>query len=183
MGMEAGVPRVKSRRQQWREQPDADPDSLQRSWGDVNKARVVFCLAAAGILPTALFWLWIGLEPDDFAAPIVTGIVFSAFAMTWFVGAGSLFLFWLGQTHGVVERFNCLALCATLSFFMPLVVLLVAVGLSPSQTGADFIMWVIFGAGFGGLVVSPLGLIGGWILWRIAIRPAARPLKEIAEVF
>jgi hypothetical protein len=169
-------------RRRWSEPPKENEDSLQRAWSAVSKTRMVFGLVAAGIFPSLLFWaiisLLIGMSSGDF----VTALVSIGFMAIWYIGVGSLFLSWLGRRYGVIERFNCLALCTTLAFFVPLIIWLIEIALDPADALAD--VWKsILGAGLIGLVATPLGLVGGWFLWRFAIRPAARPLKEIAEVF
>jgi hypothetical protein len=168
-------------RRRWSEPPETNQDSLQRAWSAVNKARVVFGLAAAGLFPAAIWWTWVGLAADAQISSGLAVAVSTGVAVIWFVGMGTLFLFWLGRRCGVVERFNCLALCATLAFAMPLVVVIIEIGLSPTEALAGNVS-TLLGAAAIGLIFAPLGLFGGWFLW-FAIRPAARPLKEIAEVF
>lgn len=163
-------------RRRWQERSQTNEDSFQRAWPDVKKERVAFGFAIAGILPTAAKWLWLHLTLNVGTA----GLSPASFAISWFVGAGSGFLFWLGRRYSVIERFNCLALCTSLAFFMPVVVALIELCLS--SAAADF-LWLSLGAAIAGVVIAPLGLVGGWFLWRFAIRPAARPLQEIAEVF
>jgi hypothetical protein len=182
--MEVGTLKTKSRRQQWRERPEESADSLKRAWLAVNKARMVFGLAGAPIFPCAVFWIWAGLQTDIglIGELILTSFISTALGMCWFIGVGSLFLTWLGRRYGVVERFNCLALCATLTFSMPLVSAFIGFGIGPLPDVTES-LGIILASAISGLTLAPLGMIGGWVLWRIAIRPAARPLQEIAEVF
>jgi hypothetical protein len=173
-----------SRRQQWHERPDERTDSLQRAWRDVNKARVVFGLGLAPIFPSAISWTWTGLTTDnvDIDDFIFTSIVSTGLGMCWCIGVGSLFLLWLGRTYGLVGRFNCLALCGTLTFSMPLVTSLIAFSTGPHRSITENV-GTILGSAVIGLGLAPLGIFGGWVLWRIAIRPAAVPVQEMAEIF
>jgi hypothetical protein len=183
MGMETTPPRIKSRRQYYRERPDTPAQPLQRSWRDVNKARMLVGLASAAAIPSAVycFLLAVTLELSSevlFWAGLLTAIL----ALSWFIGLGSLFLAWLGRSSGIIGRFNCLALCATLSFFTPLLFTLVGTALSEPVDFNEGLDRIIAGT-FCGLLFGPLGLFSGWILWRIAIRPTLAPIEEMVEVF
>lgn len=183
-GDEIGTPRHKSRRQQWREREDDDADSLHRAWPAVNKARVVLGLGAAPTVPCVAFWFWIGFSHDfaEIRNLIASSITSTGLAMCYFIGVGSAFMLWLGRTYGVVARFNCLALGASLTFSMPPlnVVIDLISGPRPDNTGS---LLAMLSAVTLGLVLVPFGIFGGWMLWRIAIRPASVPLKEMAEIF
>jgi|AraplaMF_Col_mMF_1032025.scaffolds.fasta_scaffold00492_11 predicted membrane channel-forming protein YqfA (hemolysin III family) len=182
MGIETAPQRQKSRRQQWRERPDED--SLQRAWREVRKASVVFGLAVASLPPAAPFVALLGFaSADDFAISdmVIPFLYLIGLAMFWFIGAGSFFLFWHGKRLEIVERFDCLSLCATLTFLLPTIISLGALFFTDElDMGSP---GTILALGLVGLCVTPLGMFGGWMLWRIAIRPAERPLQDIAEVF
>ncbi|WP_395019917.1 hypothetical protein [Dongia sp.] len=182
MGTGTASQRHKSRRQQWRERPDEPRESLQRAWRDVNKAHVVFGLALASLAPVAPSAIFIWLTADDAGAFDWIGFLsIFGIATFWFVAGGSLFLFWHGHRTSTVERFDCLSLCASVSALLPaatgLTVAVLTSDLHPPSFG------LVLGLAFVGLCLALPGLFGGWLLWRIAIRPAARPLREIAEVF
>ncbi len=138
------------------------------------------CLGAAPILPGTLFWVFVGLTSDRATTnDLLIAGAFSIFlAMCWFIGVGSLFLFWVGRRYGQVERFTCLALCGTLAFSLPLLSSLIWI----TEDAGESLGAILVGAIIG-LVFTPLGMFGGWVLWRIAIRPAAIPLREMADVF
>ena len=131
-----------------------------------------------------LFWLAVGLLTGHIAIGeiVFLAVVSIGLAACWFIGLGSLFLFWLGRRYAMVERFHCLALCATLSFLLPLVIVLIELGIETSLDLAAS-LGAILGAAATGLLIAPLGLFSGWVLWRIAIRPAALPVKDLAEAF
>ena len=183
MGMVVEAPMTKSRHQQ-RERSDVPGEPLRRSWPTVNKARMVAGLAAAAIIPCLAFWLLLAVTSKNIELDllILASAQVGGLAMCWFIGPGSLFLVWLGRTYSAISRFNCFALCATLAFFLPAFELLVSTAESPPTEAGEGLKRIL-GTVVIGLILTPLNLFGGWMLWRIAIRPAARPLLEIAEVF
>jgi hypothetical protein len=176
--------RTERARRRWQEPAKDSTESLQRAWSEVSKVRVVLGLAAAPLFPCAVFWTWLGVtsKPIDLSGFLLTSIVSTTLGICWFIGVGSLFLVLLGRAYGVIGRFNCLALCATLTFSMPLVSTLIGIAMAPFMDISASLSAILESA-FSGLILAPFGIIGGWGLWRIAIRPAARPLEEIAEVF
>jgi len=182
--MESAPQRQQSRREQVREQRNESENSLHRSWREVRKANVVFGLAVASLPPVAPFIAFMGfVTVEDFAlSDIVIPFLFLiGLAIFWFIAAGSFFLFWHGKRLEIVERFDCLSLCATLTFMLPTIISLSALVFTDKlDMGSPGTILVL---GLAGLFLTPLGMFGGWMLWRIAIRPAARPLREIADVF
>jgi hypothetical protein len=145
---------------------------------------MVFGLAAAAVIPCASFWVLLAITRADTERNLLlwAGLEATTLGMCWFIGLGSLFLLWLGRRYGAVGRFHCLALCATLAFSMPLAVVLVTVAVSPPPE-VDETLYRFLGGAMIGLFLAPIDLLGGWLLWRIAIRPASVPLEEMAEVF
>jgi uncharacterized membrane protein YciS (DUF1049 family) len=182
--MESVPQRQRSRRERLREQPDESEGSLQRSWREVRKAHVVFGLAVASLPPVAPFIAFVGfVSVGDFtiADMIIPFLFLIGLAMFWFIAAGSFFLFWHGKRLEVVERSDCLSLCATLTFLLPTIIALSALVFTDQlDVGSPGTILVL---GLAGLCLTPLGIFSGWMLWRIAIRPAERPLREIAEIF
>ncbi len=184
MGTETAPQRHKSRRQQWRERPDEPEEPPRRSWRDVRKAGVVFGLAAASLPPIAPFLTLVaisGAQELALSELIVSCLFLIAVAGAWFVAAGMFFLIWHGKRHEIVERFDCLTLCSTLTFFLPTIISLGSLfftdELDLANPGTILVLALV------GLCLMPLGTLGGWMLWRVGIHPAARPLREIAEVF
>jgi hypothetical protein len=182
MGTEAAPQRHKSRRQQWRERPDEPRESLQRAWPDVNKAHVALGLALASLAPIAPSAIIVSLIMDSASVFDLVGLLYMVVIATfWFVAAGLLFLFWHGHRTATVERFDCLSLCASVSALLPAMTGSTLAALTNDLQPPSFAL--VLGMAFFGLCLAPPGVFGGWLLWRIAIRPAARPLREIAEVF
>jgi hypothetical protein len=145
---------------------------------------MVFGLGAAPILPSAVFWSWVGVRANN---PVMGDLIFeiaisTGFTICWFIGIGSLFLAWMGRTYGAIARFTCFALCGTLTFSMPLAGAMIDFATAPPAGAVDGFLLVLASA-IAGLVLAPLGVFGGWLVWRIAVRPAAIPLEEVAEVF
>jgi hypothetical protein len=182
MGTGIETYRTERARRRWGEPPMDREDSPQRAWSAVRKARVVWGLAVAAIVPCAAFWLSISLTLERDRILLHGFLSTGVLALCWFIGMGTLFLAWLGRTYGTVGRFNCLALCATLTFSLPLISALIGAATSPPFDPIESLADILGGAALG-LLFAPLGIFGGWVLWRIAIRPAAIPLKELAEAF
>jgi hypothetical protein len=182
MGMDAAPQRQKSRRRQWRERPDEPAESLRRSWHYVNNAHAVFGLALASLAPIVPLMVLALCTAEALDTSTMTGFLyFAGIGMFWFVAAGSLFLFWHGHRNTIVERFDCLSLCATLGFLVPMLTAFTVAVLTQSLAFPSG--GAVLAFAFCGLCLAPFGAFGGWLLWRTAIRPAARPLREIAEVF
>jgi hypothetical protein len=155
---------------------------VQRAWGDVNKAHVVFGLALASLAPIVPCAIFFWLIADGVGMFDLIGLLYLVgIAAFWFIAAGSLFLFWHGHRTAIVERFDCLSLCASVSALLPAMTGS-TLALLTSDIHAPSFEFVL-GMAFFGLCLAPPGIFGGWLLWRIAVRPAARPLREIAEVF
>ena len=183
MGTETTPIRAKSRREQFRERSDELGDPLQRSWPDVNKVRVVCGLAVAALPPCAFFWLMLIATGDVDTVFARVGFKATALGLCWFIGIGSLFLALLGHTYGEVGRFNCLALCGSLAFFLPLLIGLVSLAGRNHPLAGHEVLTRIINEALSGVLYGPLGVLGGWMLWGIAVRPASPPLQEMAKVF
>jgi hypothetical protein len=86
---------------------------------------------------------------------ILETVIATGGAMCWFIGIGSLFLAWLGRKRGVIERFTCLALCATLTFFLPFIGALVDFTTTPAEEASSaFLFFLALGAAAIGLVLT-----------------------------
>jgi len=52
-----------------------------------------------------------------------------------------------------------------------------------SMSAADATLKDFGAVAFLGLCALPFGVLGGWIFWRMAIRPASLPASVVSEVF
>lgn len=165
----------------------------QRLWRDVSKWRLFFALGFAPVPPFALglllIMMLVGVPPREMLG--LAGGVLAA-AEVWSIVAGTLFLLALAWMRGALRRGDCLLLGVLLAFSLPYTVLLADVavdwitGASPPETVAwediegpsDRSVAVIVS-----IVLTPFGALGGWILWRLGVRPAQPQPVDVAPVF
>jgi hypothetical protein len=104
-------------------------------------------------------------------------------AEVWAIVSGSVGLYGIFRRRGQISRNGCLLLGALGGLaFLPATFIASNVLLLPAEalstTGASIGAVAVFG--FCGL---PFGALGGWILWRIAVRPAVAPMSDISQIF
>jgi hypothetical protein len=102
----------------------------------------------------------------------------------WFVALGLAYFFAISRGRSNVARNDCLLLGTLLTCVYPAygVGFSLALGTVPAGTPTDF-EWVggAFVMSLFSLSLTPFGLLCGWILWRVGVRPAGP--KDMALVF
>jgi hypothetical protein len=165
----------------------------QRLWRDLAKRRLFLALGFAPLPPFALGFLLImvigGGSPPTEALAIIGA--FLAAAEVWSALAGTIFVLVLVWIRGALRRGDCLLLGVLLAFSLPYAVLL-ADGVVDWVTGATppEVAWDDFEgpsdrffATIVAVILMPFGALGGWILWRVGVRPAEPKTLDVAPVF
>ena len=164
----------------------------QRQWRDLSKLRLFLGLAFAPVLPIALGALiLLSLGGEMFISAF--GIL--AAAETWSMLVGTVFLI-AARFCGVVRRTHCLLLGAFLAFSLPSAAYVASAAVdrvfamtSPSEISDDDFAEISRGPSDGtfvfklGLILIPFGTLGGWVFWRVGVRPARPKVIDVAPLF
>jgi hypothetical protein len=106
---------------------------------------------------------------------------FGAFLLAaefWTLMVGLASVFGIFRRRSRVSRLGCLFLGGVVAFTFPVAAFIAAnMLIAPSDLSAIGATAMI------GLFAIPFGVLGGWMFWRIAIRPAPLPSPVVAQVF
>jgi len=166
----------------------------RRRWRDLGKRRLALAIVVAPILPVACGGMLIRLlDPFGDALDIAAfcGAVLGA-AIVWSLIVGFLYFMLVPRRTGVIGRAGCLLLGIVLAFSLPLATALVLTAVNTFTRSPEDDVTMMFGAMpsdlFGlavmiGLALIPFGALGGWIFWRVGVRPASTAIRDFATVF
>jgi hypothetical protein len=144
-------------------------------------------LILAPILPALVGIALVGLPRGDFRN-FDTWFIWGTAALLslpWSFFAGGYYL-WRKRRKGfTIERFQCLAAGATLGFSLPFLHIALWLTYEWIIRGSlgPFSSIMVLIAPFGGLLLIPFGLLGGWVFWRVAVRPVPITVQQLAEAF
>jgi len=156
-------------------------DPTRRNWSDLNFATVTFALVAGPLIPFGLFAL---------PALLVTGWIFPfllviAFVLAiWSLVSGYAYILFVTRLRGGIGRRESVLLGMATACSM-LFVISAAAWISNTDSGSSTAfdsgetssaVFLLFG-----ILCLPLGALGGWIFWRIGVRPKAS--ADLARVF
>ncbi|GAB2179212.1 hypothetical protein [Dongia sp. agr-C8] len=158
------------------------PDTLlHRRWQDLSKRRL-----ACGLLAAGAPWTLANLAYTAFAmrgAELVGALPVALIATEfWFLALGFLYLFAFSRRRRSVARTDCFLLGMLLTCVYPVygIGFSLAFGVVPDGIPTDMgllggaLAMILFG-----LSLTPVGLLSGWLFWRVGVRPA-RP-KDLAS--
>jgi hypothetical protein len=160
----------------------------QRRWLDLRMGRLFSALMLAAGVPWVVLIVvaaphYVGVtSPTDILYGLAGGLIYLE---VWFLAVGLLFLFAVCRRRGNIRRGDCLLLgtLLTCSFLVFAVVVVFAVGLS-LEGGAGYGTVSQFMTAIAvSIVLIPFGLLSGWVLWRVGVRPAKEPDLRVAPVF
>jgi hypothetical protein len=167
----------------------------QRPWRDLSKLRLFLGLAFAPVLPIGLGSLILLMLESGFLWSGVGSVL--AAAETWSMLVGTFYLI-LARRRGVIRRAHCLLLGAFLAFSLPAAVYVTSKAVDwaygPPLTDDSADPSIDFDEDFHGpsdaglmaiigLFLIPFGTIGGWVFWRVGVRPAQPKEADVATVF
>ncbi|HEY4161557.1 MAG TPA: hypothetical protein VGM59_00755 [Dongiaceae bacterium] len=173
----------------------------ERRWRDLSTVRVCSGLILAPILAYLAYASLVLFIADNSRLCLTLGAMGLA-ALLWSLCVGNVYLATFVRRRSVTSRTECILLGLGIVVTMPVVCWWVFdLGLihfapflylahlflgsaAPHKPTIDFWEATLVSALAGGLL-SPLGLFGGWLLWRIGVRPAPMsvPAAELAPVF
>jgi hypothetical protein len=152
-----------------------------RRWRDVGRWRWAFGLAVAPLVPIALVSLLLTPLIGIFA-PVVGGAIAVA-ASTWSLLFGFGYLYTVARIRRRIGRAECILLGVFIAATLPLVAVAAVLAFEPRKifgpVSADGMPMVIAWS----LLFAPFGGLGGWVFWRIGVRPAPPPVADPASVF
>jgi hypothetical protein len=157
----------------------------QRYWPDLRRGRLCIGLALGPMVTAALL---AGFASLDKATPETEAILGSAVLLVlgigWSLFAGWAYLLVITRRRGRITRRECLLLGIAISLLLPMVFLMLftaTLGIAETErvlTSSD----APVAAAIGILVTLALsGWLGGWLFWRIGVRPGRIP--NLAPVF
>jgi hypothetical protein len=172
-----------------------DPRPTQRRWGDMGKRRLSLGLAVAPVPSVAIGILLMIVVAEGIATPrymAIGGVTILLAAMVWSSLVGWVYLLLVSRRRGVLSRIECLLLGIAAAFVLPPVAELLSIVIdwitANPDTGVPGDPWDaagFFDIFFIGLAIAlmPFGLLGGWIFWRVGVRPAVTTVGDVAPVF
>jgi uncharacterized membrane protein len=157
----------------------------QRRWPDLRGGRLCLGLVL-GPVATAAIVVAIGSFDEDTAEREIllggAGIVIVGIA--WSLIAGWIYLLAVTRWRGRITRAECLLLGIAISIFLPIAFLLLVYGVSGSDGIAGMFSGLDGPEGLIAIVLLTLtGWLGGWLFWRVGVRPAPAPAPDLAPVF
>ncbi len=166
------------------------PPLHYRLWRDLSKWKLWLALVAAPLPPLILGELLLTVLFGAGELGMMAGIL--AAAEIWSMLLGMIYLV-LARRRGYVRRLDCLLLGVVLAASLPAAALAIS-------TAADWISGTPdIDAGFAGdsyhgpsdgglalllgVLLVPFGMLGGWVFWRVGVRPAPMRTVDIATIF
>jgi len=123
-----------------------------------------------------------GEETSGEIALAAAGIL--VFGMTWSLLGGWTYLLAVVRSRGKIGRGECLVLGIGLMDMLPLALLALVGALSGRQAMEE--MYGSPGSSViatTALMLSVIGLLAGWLFWRVGVRPAPVPEPDVSAVF
>lgn len=158
-----------------------------RPWQELKLSRIVLGLAVAPIVPLILSVPLIllarkGMNPPTLVVGIGVAVICLLVVELWSIGSGLAWLYTIARARGRLGRQGCLVLGSVCSFLF-LVIVLFSGAMMFERDPRDFMIHT-FGLMVLVLAVPALlgGLLGGWIFWRVSVRPISQT-AALAPVF
>lgn len=161
-----------------------------RRWQDVRKWQMIAGLMlAAAMLGIILIFVSALLGGTD-SNPAFTISGFSgvmAGLEIWFLAPGLLYLFVIGRRRGNLRRRDCLLLGTLLTCLFPVFAIAAGIMLGFPMDGSEGNAFgavrMFIGAVAFSIMLIPLGLLSGWLFWRVGVQPAQPSDLKTAPVF
>jgi hypothetical protein len=167
------------------ESPD-NSNPLRRSWRDLDFRRLTLGLAAAPIPSIPIGYVVVSsargmhLVVPDLASELLSLAFVALSAEIWTLSFGAIYLVTSPRRSGAITRANCLFLGGLGAVIYPPMVAGLTVAFTDTMVLAILALPIAILAG---LSILPFGVLGGWIFWRIGVRPAKSWPHGIEHVF
>ena len=164
-----------------RRRPTLTPQ--HRRWRDLSAGRLSLGLCLAPLSVPITFVLFNATEGETFEDMLIPGVAILVFVVGWALMFGWVYLLAVVKPRGRIARIECLLLGIAMNDLLPIVLALASILAEPDGAAA-LASPEVGGALLGGvLVLSLLGLLGGWLFWRLGVRPAPVPAPDVMAVF
>jgi len=167
--------------------PLADKQANTRQRAHLGLGRVLLGLAVAPLLG-AVVMTWAFHALDGLFAEEESRLDWRSLAAMlfspslWSVISGLAYLQTVTRMRGQIARYECLLLGCASAYLMPLALTagsdIIFYARYPDPSWRDLQYFALFD-----LITLPFGLFGGWVFWRLGIRPATAPTTDFAAVF
>jgi magnesium-transporting ATPase (P-type) len=162
-----------------------------RRWRDLRVGRILLGLAIAPVIVTVLLTLaWI--FDGEMAGEEIIGATIVVLILTtvyWQMG-GWGYLLAVTRPRRRIMRLECLLISLVLTdLLLPLLLMFVFAiegkqGLINMFGGRELsALLIIVVLAAAAILFAPVGLLNGWLFWRIGVRPAAMPEPDVGAVF
>jgi hypothetical protein len=158
-----------------------------RRVADLELHRVVPALLLAPLLP-ALLLMAVALLPDSDIGVATERVNWRmlAYALgmpeTWSLICGVAYMQMAARIRGTISRVECLMLGCGSAFLLP-TFLVTAADTIDRMAAPQISVRVLQYCAVAGLFALPFGLFGGWLFWRIGVRPARETAPDVSAVF
>jgi hypothetical protein len=158
----------------------------RRSWQDLDVRRLALGLAAAPFPSIPLgYWVLssmagVPLDVPSLSSDLVRLAFIAVPAEIWAIAFGSLYLIISPRRSGAITRVDCLFLGGLAAALYPPLLAGIALAMPGTRPFATIGLPLSAPAG---LLIVPLGVLGGWIFWRVGVYPAQPKVLNVATVF
>jgi hypothetical protein len=171
-----------------------DLRATQRRWGDLRKRRLLLGLAAAPVPSVAVGMVLVLIMSGEFVLRMLAEATIAILlaAVIWSLVVGWAYLLVVARWRGVIGRIECLLLGVAAAFVLPPLAELLSIVIDwitaspdmhipgdPWDTAGFISAFFVFLS----IALMPFGLLGGWIFWRVGVRPAVTTVGDVAPVF
>jgi len=151
--------------------------TLERSWPDLSTWRLSFGLSV-GAVPPAILGLLLNTDKPLGETAVVVPAFLLALA-SWCLIGGWTYLLLISRRRGLIRRHDCLWLGVGL---MELAIIVSGIFLW-AEHGLDDFRGGVVGILIALVLMLLFGLLGGWLLWRVGVRPAPLEHDRTTSVF
>jgi hypothetical protein len=162
-----------------------------RRWRDLHAGRLLLGLAIAPLIVTILLclaWVIDGEMASEEIIAATIGILIFATAY-WQVG-GWGYLLVVTRTRRRIARIECVILGVALVDLVPPLLLVLLFTIDGKQGAAAIFgghepsaLIVSAAVAIATILFAPIGLLNGWLFWRVGVRPAPMPHPDVSAVF
>ena len=167
--------------------------ATHRRWRDLTKRRLLLGLAVAPVPSLLLGFLLIMMLGMGFVPAAAFGGILAA-AETWSLIGGAIILLIIARWRGVLRRGDCFLLGIALAASLPFAAEYASrafdwisgapdtsaetLAIDDFEGPTDMAFAIILS-----ILLLPFGWLGGWVFWRVGVRPAAPKTVDDAAVF
>jgi hypothetical protein len=169
--------------------------SNRRLWRDLSKKRLLIGLALSPLGPWIIGVVLIAALGGEVGFGILGVLIVGALAaaMVWSLIGGGAYVFLISRWRGAVRRAECFLLGIVLAASLPFAAEYAGRGVdwitgtaAEAEPPGDDMFEAPTDLAFAvvaSILLVPFGALGGWVFWRVGVRPAQPKLADVAPVF